>query len=52
MWDKCPTFPKEKRSRGQKMEIDKPTEENFKLAKHIIKSLPGMITKQEMYKSI
>src|SRR5918911_1460479 len=51
-WDKCPTFPKEKRSKGQEMEIDKPTEENFKLARHIIKSLPGMITKREMYKSI
>src|ERR1043166_3440193 len=51
MWNKCPKYPVEKKTKRE-MNMDKMTEEEFKIAEHIVKELPKMIKKEELCKSI
>jgi hypothetical protein len=46
MWDRCPTYPREKRMKGKEMEMDGRTERDFRLVKHVIKNLPKITSKQ------
>jgi hypothetical protein len=50
--EKCPTRTKERKTRKNEMEIDKQTEEKYKLAEHVIKDLPKMIKKKDIYESL
>ena len=52
LWERCPTIPRERKSKEQEMEIDGSTREKYELIRSIIKSLPSMISKQKMYKNI